>query len=685
MKSDPLPSEFRYLNEELSINTRTEELLSLLTVDEKLRLLSSHPLLSFYSTTPIKRLGVPQFGMTDGPMGVARHSSNFKKCTRFPAPIALAATWNRELSSELGLAIGREVRSIGKHMILAPGINIHRTPLNGRTFEYFSEDPYLTKEIAIPFVTSVQSIRVGTCIKHYVANNQETFRQSGSSEVDERTLHEIYLRAFEAVVKEANPWAVMAAYNKVNGTYCCENEKLLRKTLMEDWDFQGFVMSDWFATENVESAASCVNAGLSLEMPLPRAYSMKALVKAYNKRKFSDAVLDDLVRRFIRVMFLAGLFDSKETLPRGVRNTRQHQNLVRRIAEESIVLLKNKRSILPLDTNEIHSIALLGPNLDKEFGRFLYGGSSAVVPPWEITPLEGMKEKCDERIDIVSDPAEADVAIIFAGLDHSAGGDSEASDRVSIKLPHEQIDLIIETAEINPNTIVVIISGSPLAMSEWLGNVPAVVEAWYGGMESGRAITNVLFGDVNPSGKLPITFPKQLVDSPAHATGSRRTYPGDNDRRVYYDEGIFVGYRWYDEKSIEPLFPFGFGLSYTDFTYRNLGVEKETLTSIEDSVHVRVEIQNTGQRAGAEVVQLYYSNLDAGVQRPPKELASFDKVGLAAGETEIANLTVQAQDLAFYDIQNGRWVIEPGTFKLIVGPSSRDIRLRSELQFSPLP
>ncbi|MBD3158462.1 MAG: glycosyl hydrolase [Candidatus Lokiarchaeota archaeon] len=669
-----------YMNEELSIHIRTEYLLSLLTVEEKLRLLSSRPLLAFYSTTPIRRLNIPQFGVTDGPLGVARHSGNFKKCTRFPAPIALAATWNRKLSREFGLAVAREVRSIGKHMILAPGINIHRTPLNGRTFEYLSEDTYLTKEMAIPFVRAVQSLRVGACVKHYAANNQETFRQSVSSEIDERALHEIYLRAFEAVVKEAEPWAVMAAYNKVNGTYCCENPRLLREILMDDWDFDGFVMSDWFATENVESGASCANAGLSLEMPLPRAYTMKALVNAYNNREISHETLNDLVRRFARVMFLAGLFDSDEKLPQGARNTNKHQALALKIAEESIVLLKNEGSILPLDIGTLRSIALLGPNLDKEFGRFLHGGSSAVVPPWEVTPLEGMRERCGSQVKIISDPSNADVAIVFAGLDHSAGMDSESTDRFSMKLPEEQVELILQTADENPNTIVALISGSPVAMSSWIGHVPGLIETWYGGMKAGRAIANVLFGDVNPSGKLPLTFPEKLTDSPAHIKGSSRTYPGGKDRKVYYDEGIFVGYRWFDEKSIDPLFPFGFGLSYTDFVYRNLELKNDSLSELDESLCVHVEIENSGEREGAEVIQLYYSDLESSVKRPPMELAGFKKIRLAAGETKRIELRTKGIDLAYYDVEKGRWNLEPGTLKLLVGPSSRNRRLESKLQ-----
>jgi beta-glucosidase len=674
-------SQFSFRDENLNIEERVKDLLSRLTIEEKLKLLTSHPKLGFYSTTPIKRLGVPKLGLTDGPLGVAYHSSSRTKCTRFPATIALAATWNRDLSKEFGLALGREVRSIGKHILLAPGINIDRTPLCGRTFEYFGEDPYLTKEMSIPIVKAIQSLRIGACIKHYAANNQERDRRTCSSEIDERTLHEIYLRAFEAVVKEADPWSVMACYNKVNGVYGCENKKLLREILMDKWGFKGFVMSDWGATRNCESAESCVNAGLSLEMPWPLKYKTKILLRASNEKEFSDETLDDLIARYIRVMMLTGAFDSETSYPAGARNTREHHELARRIAEEGMVLLKNNGNILPLDMTSVDSIALLGPNLKKKFGSFLSGGSSAVVPPYEITPLEGMKEKCKGKIQIVSDPSKADITIIFAGLNHSRGMDAETKDRESMELPVKQIQLIKQTAALNPNTIVVLISGSPLEMGGWLEDIPVVLEAWYGGMEAGRAIANVLFGEVTPSGKLPITFPKNLLDSPAHSSGPSRTYPGDEERRVFYEEGIFVGYKWFDKKDIEPLFPFGFGLSYTEFEYRNLEIDQQAISKSDNIIHATVEIENVGKYNGKEIVQLYYTDLDASVQRPPKELASFEKVELNPGETKTADLVLKAHDFAFYDIIGNDWKIEPGEFRLLVGPSSRNMCLESEFEF----
>ncbi|MHA2379116.1 MAG: glycoside hydrolase family 3 protein [Candidatus Thorarchaeota archaeon] len=400
------------------IEDRVTELLSRLTTREKFMLLTSHGRRRMYSTKPIARVGIPSFKMTDGPLGAAYHSSGFNKNTRFPATISLAATWDRELVHDIGAAMGKEVRAVGRHMLLAPGMNIDRTPLNGRTFEYYSEDPFLTKELAIPFVRGVQSQRVGACVKHYAANNQETDRRSNSSEVDERTLHEIYLRAFRAVVKEADPWAVMSCYNMVNGVYGSENRYLLREVLMDRWGFNGFVMTDWLASRNIKTTEGCINAGLSLEMPWPSKYKLKSLEKSYSEGKFTDETLEDLVRRYVRVMLLTGALDDPDTLPQGARNIREHQDLARRSGEEGMVLLKNEGGLLPLDMKSIDSIALLGPNLKKKFGRIGYGGSSAVVPPYEITPLEGMKERCTEKVKLVSDTAQADVAIVFAGLNH---------------------------------------------------------------------------------------------------------------------------------------------------------------------------------------------------------------------------------------------------------------------------
>ncbi|TET11321.1 MAG: glycosyl hydrolase, partial [Candidatus Thorarchaeota archaeon] len=611
MTADPI-----YLDEETEIENRVNDLLSRLTLKEKFLLLTSHGRLRLYVTKPIKRLKIPSFKVTDGPLGAAMHSSGFKKNTRFPATVALAASWNRELMTEIGTAMGREVRAVGRHILLAPGMNIARTPLNGRTFEYFSEDPYLTKELAIPLVKGVQSQRIGACLKHYAANNQEIDRRNSSSEVDERTLQEIYLRAFRAVVKEADPWSVMTCYNMVNGVYGSENKYLVQEMLMDEWGFNGLVMTDWFASRNIETTEGCMNAGLTLEMPWPNKYKIKSLETAFREKKFSEETLDDRVRRNIRVMILTGLFDKSENLPKGSRNTPEHQNLARRAAEEGMVLLKNTEDILPLDIDNLKKMSLYGVNLRKKFGRLGYGGSSGVSPPYEITPLAGMTEKCRDKVKLVRNSTSTDVAIIFAGLNHGRGGDSESMDRESLHLDDEQVEEIKKVANDHPQTIVCLIAGSPIAMDEWIDDVEAVLLSWYGGMEAGHAIANVLFGNVNPSGKLPLTFPKRLEDSPAHSTSNPRNYPGDEEKRIYYDEGIFVGYRWFDNKKIEPLFPFGFGQSYTEFEFSTIHLNRQTIGKPEDVLLVEVDVTNIGERAGSEIIQVYARDVEASVDRP---------------------------------------------------------------------
>ncbi len=668
-------------DEKTEIENRVSDLLTKLTLKEKFKLLASHGRRRIYTTDPIKRLSIPSFKMTDGPLGASFHSSSLKKNTRFPAPIGLAATWNKDLTRKVGEAMGEEVRAIGRHMILAPAMNIHRTPLCGRTFEYFSEDPFLTKEIALHLLKGIQSKGIGGCLKHYVANNQETDRASCSAEIDERTLHEIYLRAFRAVVKEGDPWAVMAAYNKINGVYACANKDLLRDLLFEKWGFNGILMTDWFSTRKDQTTEDCINAGLSLEMPWTFKYKIKALQKAYDDGGFDDETLDDLVRRNLRVMMLTGAISNSD-LPKGARNTTHHQNLARQAAEEGMVLLKNNRGLLPLDLESIDKIALLGPNLKKKFGGFLKGGSSGVKPPYEITPFAGMKEKCKGKVKIVNDASQADLAIVFAGLDNSKGGDSEFQDRTSLNLPADQIALINQTIATNPNTIVVLIAGSPLAMDDWLDKVPAVLQSWYPGMEGGRAIANVLFGDANPSGKLPLTFPKNLSDSPAHSTGNPRNFPGDEEKRVFYDEGVFVGYRWFDEKNIEPLFPFGFGKSYTTFEFGDVHPAKSNLRNSEDTLSIEVGITNTGDLEGAEVVQVYAHDFQSSVDRPPRELVGFEKVHLKRGESKSVPILIKAEDLAFYDVTKHDWTVEPGDFKFLIGSSSRDIHLDADFSFS---
>jgi beta-glucosidase len=655
---------------DVNIHLKVERLVKELTLEEKFLLLSNHNKRSAFSSTPIGRLGIPSLEMTDGPLGVSWHSS-YRRSTRFPATICLSATWDRNLSQLMGEAIGREAREAGKQLLLAPGVNIHRTPLNGRTFEYMSEDPYLTKEIAIPYVIGVQNQGVGACLKHFAANNQETNRRTSSSEIDERTLHEIYLRPFKEVVQEAKPWSVMGSYNKINGKYVYESTQLLRRILMEEWGFDGFVVTDWDATEYMHDAAICIKSGLSLEMPRPHCYKLELLRASFEKREFTEAMLDDVVGRFLRIFFLTGMLDPEKSTYDKKGDSTQHPSLARRIAEEGMVLLKNDRGLLPLNLQKIQRIALMGPNLDVKFGRPQYGGSSAVFPPYEITPLRGIRERCEKKINLVNDASKADITIILAGLNHDKGKDSESEDRKSFDLPQDQVELIKKTAQDNTDTIVILISGSPIGMEKWLRKVPAVLEAWYPGMEGGRAIANVLFGNVNPSGKLPITFPRRLGDSPAHSGKDNKTYPGDENLKVYYEEGINVGYRFFDTMNIEPNFPFGFGMSYTSFEFHKLRVDKKKIKSMKDHLVLSIDVTNSGPVNGSEVIQVYASQNQSEAQRPLRELVGFEKIILRPRQTSSLSVTVQAKDLAYYDSEKHRWRLAAGEVELQVGSSSR--------------
>ena len=420
-------------------------------------------------------------------------------------------------------------------------------------------------------------------------------------------------------------------------------------------------------------------------MPWPLKYKTKALEKSYQEGAFTEETLDDLIRRNLRVMMLTGLFDTPEKLPQGSRNTLEHQEIARRVAEEGMVLVKNEDNILPLDIDSFKRISMHGKHMHKKFGRLLKGGSSAVSSPHEVTPLEGLAERVKGKVELVTrdklKQALTELAIVFVGLDHGRGGDSESADRDSLHLPEKQVRLIKNVAKEHRKTIVCVIAGSPIAMDEWIDDVETVLMCWYGGMEAGHAIANVLFGDVNPSGKLPLTFPKKLSDSPAHSTGDPKNFPGDEEKRVFYDEGIFVGYRWFDEKNIEPLFPFGFGKSYTTFEFNDVQLSKSNLKDIDDKLSVEVGITNTGNSAGAEVIQVYSHDIQASVERPPRELVGFEKVFLKPGETKSTSILVKADDLAFYDVGKHDWTVEPGDFKFLIGNSSRAIHLDAEFSF----
>ena len=675
-------SQLPFKDKSLELEERVKDLLSRLTLEEKFKLCSGRLM---WHTKPVKRLGVRSFTMYDGPHGVRPDTTGNTKSTYFPSAICRAASWDPKLSYEFGKAIAEEVREVGAHMLLAPGINIQRTPMNGRTFEYQTEDPHLNKVLAVATVKGIQSQKIAACVKHFVCNNQETNRFTVSSEVSERALQEIYLPAFKATVQEADAWSFMTCYNKVNGIYGSENYNLLRERLMENWGFRGFTVSDWLAT-NYTSTEGCVNAGLSLEMPTSKKYNKKNLRNAFQEGKFSEDTLNDNVKRLLRVMFLVGLFDDKSTLPSGYRNTLEHQSIARKIAENGIVLLKNNNALLPLNIDELKNIAIVGPNANFKLrgdvkpgeSEILSGGGSSVnYPPYEITPLEGIKQKCMDRVEIIETPSKADVTILFAGLNHKNGMDAEGEDRNSFELPLEQIELIKKTVGQNPNTIVVLINGSPIPMNDWIDGVPAVIEAWYGGMEAGKAIANVLFGKVNPSGKLPLTFPKKLSDSPAHK--SERTFPGVEEK-VFYDEGIYVGYRYFDKEQIEPLFPFGYGLSYTTFNYENLKLDKEKFSK-NDTVTVSVDIVNTGNRSGTEIIQLYVQDIESSTDRPPKELKQFKRVKLEPNERKTVELNLNFGDFSFYDDLTHSWVVEPGTFNVLLGSSSRNIHLQKEIEY----
>lgn len=664
-------SKLPFMDSSLDLEARVEDLLGRLTLKEKFKLCGG--IRGFY-TRPVRRLGVKSFKMTDGPHGIGPHSSGNKECTYFPVAICRTATWNPKLSEEFGVAVAQEVRDIGYHMILGPGINIQRTPLCGRTFEYQTEDPYLNIKMAVLVIKGIQSQRIAACVKHFACNNQETNRFQVNAEISERALQEIYLPAFKAVVREADAWSFMSCYNRVNGKYGCENKNLLRERLREQWGFRGFVVSDWWAMRrNKTTTEKCMNAGLSLEMPYSFRYRENNLNTDLSEGKFTDKTLNENIRRILRVMFLTGIFDDPNTLPPGSRNTPEHQAVAREIAEEGIVLLKNEGNLLPLDINTVKKIAVIGSNADKKLA--IPGGSSQVHPPYEVTPLEGIKEKCKGKVEIVSSPSEADIAIIVTGLNHNPKMDAEGTDRKRLRLKNVLNERIIKTIQENPKTIVVLLNGSPIVM-DWIDKVPSVVEAWYPGMEGGHAIASILFGDVNPSGKLPLTFPKKLSDSPAHI--SSRTFPGNDN--VYYDEGIFVGYRHFDARNIEPLFPFGYGLSYTTFTYDNLKISKEKVSG-DDRFTVTVEIINSGDRIGAEIVQLYVQDVESSVERPIKELKGFKKVNLEPGEKKTISFELGKIDLSFYDEKDGRWKAEKGIFNILVGSSSRDIHLKGKIEY----
>ena len=643
-------------------------LLSQLSLKEKFSLLAGGGL---FKTRSIPRLSLPAMKLVDGPRGVGFHSS-LKRCTAFPTGIALGASWDPSLAEAFGFALGREVIAVGGNVLLGPAVNICRTPLNGRTFEYLTEDPLLNSQLAVPLILGVQSLGVAACVKHYAVNNQEACRSKISVQVGERALREIYLPVFEAAVRDADVWSIMAAYNGVNGEAACDSGDLLQRRLREEYGFSGFVVSDWFAARRTRSSASCVRGGLNLEMPGPGTrFRRSRLKREFEAGAFTEAELDAALTPLLRIWKRTAR--NKQSI--GERNTRAHQQLAYRMAAESITLLKNRDQLLPLSGEPLR-IAVLGARARRRNCRPLYGGSAGVWSPYEITPLQGIRSGLPLGCSLVRDPAKADVAIVFVGLGHRPGRDCEGRDRRDMKLPHRQERLIRDTAAVNQNTVVVLVSGSPVEM-DWVDEVSAVVIAWYPGMEGGRAIADVLFGRANPSGKLPVTFPRALADCSAHENEGQ--YPGVGNT-VHYDEGVFVGYRHFDNAGKEVLFPFGHGLSYTDFAYRALAVD--TSWAVGRSLTLTLQLENTGMIAGAEVVQLYVEPVDPLVPRPPRELKAFRKVVLLPGETRQLEFILPERALAYWCEQTDQWRADPGKYRICFGSSSRDIRLSALLEYT---
>ncbi|MBN2191998.1 MAG: glycoside hydrolase family 3 C-terminal domain-containing protein [Polyangiaceae bacterium] len=630
------------------------DLLAELTLEEKLAMVAG----TGFDTIGAPRLAIPALHMTDGPVGIRT-----AEATAWPAGIAMAATFDPELAERWGRALGREAKARGRNVLLGPCVNIQRAPQGGRNFESFGEDPFLASRMTVAVVRGVQAEGVVATVKHFAANNQETDRFAVSVEVEPRTLHEIYFPAFEAAVKEARAQGVMCSYNRVNGVYACENPYLLQDTLRDRWGFTGLVMSDWGAAHGVETA---IHAGLDLEMPEGVHYSPGNLAAALEAETIVEADLDVMVRRQLRVITRMGLLEGP--LDPGGLDTAAHRALNREAVRSSFVLLKNEGGVLPLARGSVTRLAVLGPLAAVvEAG----GGSSLVSPTYEVSLLDALRARLPEVTvgETVGDAVGADAAIVVVG--HTSLQESEGFDRAALDLPPVDLDLIRAVAAVNLRTIVLVATGSPVLLGGFLGEVPAVMQIWFGGQELGNGLVDVLFGGPGPSGRLPMTIPRRWEDCPAHGH-----FPGA-DGVVAYSEGLFVGYRGFDAKGIEPEFPFGFGLSYTSFEYRAL----EVGTATEDGdVPVIVEVANIGQRYGVVVPELYVRHLEASLPRPDQVLAGFARAGLSPGDSRRVELVVPARSLEVFEPAADGWVREGQRFELCVGESSRDIRLRRSFE-----
>ncbi|MFW6035622.1 MAG: glycoside hydrolase family 3 C-terminal domain-containing protein [Halothermotrichaceae bacterium] len=663
------------------MNDIKEKILKM-TLEEKAALCSGA---NFWKTKEIGSVNIPSIMMADGPHGLrvvdeSTGMGNSRPATCFPTASALASSWDRELIGKIGKALAAECKDQGVDILLGPGVNIKRTPLCGRNFEYFSEDPYLAGELAVSYVDNVQKKGVGTSLKHYAANNQEHKRFYVNSIIDERTLREIYLPAFEKIVKECQPWTVMCAYNRINGIFGSENQYLLTDILREEWGFEGLVVSDWGAVHN---RVKGITAGLDLEMPGTSPLNDQKLIDAVKTGQLSEKVLDKTCERILKIVFKV-VEETKKADDKNHVNYQENHTLARKAAAESMVLLKNEDNILPLDTDDIDTLAVIGKMALEP--RYEGGGSSKVNAVKVDIPLEEIKKLANRKISInytdgytmkdkldmslleeaIELAEKVDRVIIFAGTTEEI--ESEGYDRKDLCLPENQVELIKAVTEVQPNTVVALNNGSAVDMSSWIDKVPALLECWLTGQGSGGAAADILFGKVNPSGKLAETFPVKLEDTPAYLN-----YPGQAGE-VRYGEGLYVGYRYYDKKGIEPLYPFGYGLSYTEFAYNNLKI-KELDGSDNGLLRVEVTISNIGKMKGKEIVQLYIKPEKASIDRPEKELKGFKKVELEIGEDKTVCFTLSRRDFAYYDVELNKWLAENGTYQILVGKSSEQIIL----------
>ena len=710
-----------YLDPNAPVEERVEDALSRMTLEEKVGMTTAQ---SKFSSRGVPRLGIPEVWHTDGPHGIRpevlwddwdQAGWTNDSCTAFPALINLAATWDKEMSLLYGRSIGEEARYRKKDILLGPGINICRTPLNGRNFEYMGEDPFLAGQMVVPYVKGVQENGVAACVKHYAVNNQEFQRTQSNSVVDDRTLYEIYLPAFKAAVVEGNAWAIMGSYNLYNGQFNCHNKKLLVDILKGEWGFDGVVVSDWGGCRISEEA---ILYGLDIEMGTwtnglrgaasnsYRNYHMAdPYLKGLREGKYTTKELDDKVRRILRVIFRTSMRPEPNY---GRFVCPEHYQAARDIAAAGVVLLKNEDNTLPLNVPEGGKIVLVGENVVKKM--VVGGGSSNLKTAYEINPLEGLQNAYGDKAQIVwergyvgdtstsynlvdtgqdlSDDRtpeqliaaaveaakDADYVIFVGGLNKSKNQDNESTDRLQITLPYGQEEVIDALSKVSKKLVVVNISGSPVAMP-WADKADAIVQGWYGGTESGNALADVLTGKVNPSGRLPFTVPYRYEDGPIK---TQAQYPGikeegDQFWQTHYSEGVYIGYRWYSTKGIEVQFPFGHGLSYTTFEYANVKADKSEMTA-DQKLLVSVDVTNTGSVDGAEIVQLYINDVQSSIDRPVKELKNFEKVYLKAGETKTVTFEVDAQDLSYFDADKHEWVAEPGDFKVLLGSTSEDIR-----------